>query len=214
MKKLILALLIVPLLTLAGCEEKEIDQVLVDNIWQEVMKVAELPRDTPKPVIEFINDKDIMGERALGRYYWSTRKAEIYLSQILEYIWNLRGQYSKYGAAYGYDISYTEGEALLYNTVAHEMLHYALHVRGETERQHNIMKDRQYLSKVIDVISDHFKIPHEGWAKYLSLSFLDYGIYKDDVVEKQIRDRQQKIILKEGDTMIIHDDGRIEIKRR
>lgn len=174
-----------PLLTLAGCEEKEINQVLVDNIWQEVVKVATLPENTPKPVIEFIHDNDTLKENAHGRYYWGSRKAEIYLGQISQTVWSNRDRYHKYGAAYGVDISYREGEALIYNTVAHEMFHYALHVRGEIESQHRIMKDRQYLSRVIDIISDHFKLPREGWAKHLSLSFLDYGISKDEEWEKE-----------------------------
>ncbi|MBI4992233.1 MAG: hypothetical protein HZB99_03375 [Candidatus Harrisonbacteria bacterium] len=183
MKKLIRLLPIIPLLAWANCKEKEIDQQLIDHIWQEVMKIAELPPDTPKPVIEFINGNDVMGEKAHGRYYWNGRKAEIYIGQLMEYIWNSRDRYGKYGAAYGYDISYYEAEALLYNTVAHEMLHYAIHVREETTQQHRIMRDRQYLSKVIDVISDHFKLHHDGLAKYLSLQFLDYGIYKDEKTE-------------------------------
>ena len=58
LKNLALSLAIV---LMAGCDEKDIDQKLIDNLWAEVVKITELKADTPKPEINFM-DRDLYQE--------------------------------------------------------------------------------------------------------------------------------------------------------
>ncbi|MDP3729479.1 MAG: hypothetical protein Q8R26_01850 [bacterium] len=171
------ALLIVPLIALSGCDEWKADEKLVSNIWQEVVKITELNPDTPMSRIVFLQTSP---PGAHGRFYLQNKKAEIYLGSIYRTIWRQRDAYDKYGFVYGKNISYKEGEALVYNTVAHEMLHYALYLKGVPSNDHHRqMKEKGYLLSVIGYINDYFKINagfkshRNGWQEDISMQSLD-----------------------------------------
>ncbi len=53
LKKLLLLILLLPL---AGCWEKEIDEPLIRDIWQEVVRVHRLDPKTPMPEIAFLEE--------------------------------------------------------------------------------------------------------------------------------------------------------------
>lgn len=53
LKNLALAPIIV---LMAGCDEKDIDQTLINNLWTETKKVTGLKSDTPKPEINFLDE--------------------------------------------------------------------------------------------------------------------------------------------------------------
>jgi len=166
-----------------GCEEWRADEKLVQNIWQEVVKIAELDPNTPMPQVVFLKNS----ERGVnGRCYLQEKRAEIYLGSIYNTIWAQRSVHGRYGAAYGYDISYKEGEALVYDTVGHEMLHYALFLKlVPTNEHHRLMKENGYLLLVISYINDYFDInsgfksDRNGCQEDITMRSLGLGIEKD-----------------------------------
>jgi hypothetical protein len=180
MKRVLIAISLACLFS--GCNE-QVDEVLVQNIWQEVVKITELNPDTPMPEIVFLKSSP---PDAQGRFYFQEKRAEIYLGSIIRTIWAERTAYEKSGGTCGSNISYTEGKALVYDTVAHEMLHYALYLKGVQVRdQHRQMKEKRYLLPVIGYINDYFKIntsfkSHEnGYQQDISMRSLKLGIEHD-----------------------------------
>lgn len=59
LKNPILALAVI--LLMAGCDDKDIDKKLTDNLWIEVVKITGLKANTPKPEINFM-DSDLYQE--------------------------------------------------------------------------------------------------------------------------------------------------------
>jgi len=180
-----LSLLLLCSFPMLGCEEWKADEKLVQNIWQEVVKTTELNPDTPMPQIIFLKSSP---PDAKGRFYFQEKRAEIYLGSILRSIWQQKNAYAhkKSGAAYGSNISYIEGRALVYNTVAHEMLHYALYLKGvPVKDQHRQMKEKGYLLLAIGYINDYFKINdgfksnQNGYQEDITMRSLAKGIEQD-----------------------------------
>ena len=178
LNKLKLLALLLPAMALSGCKEWKADQMLVENLWKETVKVTGLPAETPMPKVEFLQGLDPKGEGALGRcYYGDDKRLEIYLGEGIRSIWNY--QDGKNGP--GWNVSYGEGRALIYSTAAHEMLHYALFLRGVGNyRHHKAMQEFGYLEKLVDFISQHFQIHPDGFQKEIVLKRLAKGISNDE----------------------------------
>ena len=138
------------ILTLSDCQEKALapDSKLIDDIWEKIIQISEIDPDTAKPKIDFSNSYAPANQKYLGRYYPENQKIEIYPLQIYGLLWAWREKHPYYS------IGYVQGEAFFYSVIAHEMFHYALHIRGETIGQHQIMKDRKYTEQALNFIND------------------------------------------------------------
>ena len=148
---------------LGWCEEWKPNEQLLQNTWKEMLKITELNPDTPMPQIVFLKSSP---PGVQGRCYFQDKKIEIYLGSIRNSIWAQRNAYKK--------------------IVVHEMLHYALYLKGvPTRHQHREMKEKGYLLPVIGYINDCFKINanfkahREGYQEDLSMRSLELGIEKD-----------------------------------
>lgn len=204
-KKLSLIILFLSALLIVGCDEVTIDNTFVENIWQEVKKVTELDSSLPMPQIDF---KDFSTENynLLGIYSPTDQHIEIYLKCILTSIWRHRSLYmdNDYFRLRNVNINERQGEALIYNTIAHEMLHHAITLKEGEVWNHKIMKDRGYLQLVLIFISRHFELSPEDIQQTMSLELLDYAIRLDTEKERPLTKKAMTtIILKEGESVTI-----------
>lgn len=55
-KKIIRLAILLPIIALTGCEEEQVDWVLVNNIWKAALKETNLPAEAPMPEISFLNE--------------------------------------------------------------------------------------------------------------------------------------------------------------
>ena len=174
-----LFVLLLPAMALSGCEEWKTDQTLLNGLWKKTVEITGLPTETPMPKTEFLPSYDPEKKGMLGRcyYYDSNQRLEIYLQEGINNIWKYRD--GRYG--YGYrDVNYKEGEALIYSTAAHEMLHYALFLQNLDGRYHHkAMQELGYLEKLVDFISQYFQINPNGLQKEIALQRLAEGISND-----------------------------------
>ena len=169
-------LLIAPIVILSGCEEWKADEKLVQNIWQEVVKITELNPDTPMPQVVFLKKRD---RKAFGKFYPQDKKIEIYLWSIRDYIWVcITKDYIS-----PYHLSYGEGEAFIYDTVAKLMLYEALNQQMVPQNYWNRrIKEKGYLLSLIQYTNDYLKInapfkpPRNGNQEYISMKLLDLQI--------------------------------------
>lgn len=171
-KKLIPLLLILPL---SGCLEQDFvpDQLLIKDIWQVVIKITKIPKNTPLPEIDFSCSYDPAKDGKLGRYDFVTKRIEVYPMQIYSFLW-------KWREGHPYEsIDYNQSEAFLYSVVAHEMFHYALHIRNETISQHQLIRDRQYMQQILDFINDCSGLSRDGIQNEIALQCLKAGIETD-----------------------------------
>lgn len=157
------------------------------------MKITELNTDMPMPQITFL-DRSEPG--ALGAFFPQDKNVEIYLGSIRNSTWQFRESYDKSNGRRGCDVSYEDGKVRIYDTTAHEMIHYALYLKGvPLDRHHRQMKEKAYLLPIIGHISNHFKIntgfesKENGCHAYLAMLSLEAGI---DLDEKMTAEQAEK----------------------
>lgn len=193
LKKIFSAMLFLPMLSLAGCNDNiTIDQALVEKIWEEVKTITQIDPDTTFN-IRFLDWSPDGTQDTFGRYL-GDGTIEIYLQANLKRVWQHRYYYwhsndysstgNKFPSIYFYNINEKEAEAILYNTIAHELLHYALHVKGEATDQHKIMRDRGYLKQAANFISDYFQLSRDGIQQVKSLECLNRSVERDELEKK------------------------------
>ncbi|MBI4992232.1 MAG: hypothetical protein HZB99_03370 [Candidatus Harrisonbacteria bacterium] len=56
LKKIWRIILLLPILTLASCDEEQVDTVLVQDTWKKILKLTDLPPNTPLPEIVFLKE--------------------------------------------------------------------------------------------------------------------------------------------------------------
>lgn len=138
----------------------------------EQKRIAELKKNNKK---EWKKCRKYAKSDALGVYYYPRRTISIYLDNINNYHWQWKLSPSNLS------LSSKEEEAAFYNTVAHELLHHALFLKGvPLKNHHKIMKESGYMEKMIDLISAHFNLPLNGLQKEISLQSLERGIQLDE----------------------------------
>ncbi|MDO8429778.1 MAG: hypothetical protein Q7S73_00215 [bacterium] len=189
LKNLILPMLLI--LSLAGCEEEPIDDILMNKIWLEAITLIQIPPATPIPEIKFLEECPDIGKCKKEKFKdldncphknpdilgtWHDSIIRICLNNIYENNWS----HDKYYAYYHIHFSYKHKRAMFYGTVAHEMLHHALFLKGRSNNhEHQLMKDEKLIEKMMDLISDHLKLPKDGIQKEPPLRSLDRGIKLD-----------------------------------
>ena len=194
LKKISWITVLAPMMALSACRtmplnrygEWEPDEILLQNIWKEAVRITEIDPNAPPPKIEFLERND---PENLGMFFpeYPEHRIEIYLGGVTEIIWRVRGIYQRSGGTRGCDMSYIEGMAYIYNSPAHEMLHSALEHKGVlgTLEQHRQMKEK-YLLPILSYINDYFKINagfksnRNGCQVDLSMKSLEKTISNDE----------------------------------
>ncbi len=172
LKKLAPLLFILPL---SGCPEQDFtpNQALIKRIWQKTIEITGIPRNTPLPVIDFSCAYNPDSDKKFGQYDFATKIIEVYPMEIYSYLF-------KWRRAHPYEsIEGKQGDAFLYSVVAHEMLHYALHVRKEIANQHQLIWDRQYMQPLLSLINNYLNLPNDGAQNDIAIQCLELGIKID-----------------------------------
>ncbi|MBI3046026.1 MAG: hypothetical protein HYY86_00565 [Candidatus Harrisonbacteria bacterium] len=161
----------------------------------EWKRVEELKKSNKK---EWNKCRKKIKTTALGIYYYHCQTIWICLNNTNKYHWEWTS------GSGGLSLGLKEKEAAFYNTIAHELLHHALFLKGIKRENHRIMKEEGYLEKVIDVISRHLDLPLNGLQKEISMESLERGIQLD-------RDNNYKTLEREGPFIVKCGAGNDEI---
>jgi len=121
---------------------------------------------------------------ALGRIFFKDKRIEIYTEEIednFSYYQRFKNKWFR-----------KEEKVYPYGTILHELLHYALWIKGvPVDEQHLIMKNKNYFERGLDSISDQLGSPRNGPHKEMHLKSLTIGI-EDDKLQKRIRARKKE----------------------
>ena len=123
----------------------------------------------------------LSGANALGKTFFFDNRIEIYPQKINRTVWTWDDYYKK-----NYNpFSYSQNQAFFYGIVAHEMIHIALFKKGiPANNQHKEMRDKEYLGKLLEFISETLKTSKDGACKDLHMKSLEKGIEIDEITKK------------------------------